>query len=60
MTQHDENGELHQKITDLDEQLLILTRTLDKMMAKMDAIEQATVEMRKLIQADIYKGLDTK
>jgi peptidoglycan hydrolase CwlO-like protein len=53
MTQKNDQGDLRQKIADLDEQLNSLTVILSKMMAKMDAIEEATSQMRDLIQKDI-------
>ena len=53
MTQKNDQGDLRQKIADLDEQLNSLTLILSKMMAKMDAIEEATSQMRDLIQKDI-------
>jgi K+/H+ antiporter YhaU regulatory subunit KhtT len=53
MTQKNDQGDLRQKIADLDEQLNGLTVILSKMMAKMDAIEEATSQMRDLIQKDI-------
>tara|TARA_R110000782_G_scaffold86709_2_gene168098 strand:+ start:285 stop:476 length:192 start_codon:yes stop_codon:yes gene_type:complete len=53
MTQKNDQGDLRQKIADLDEQLNSLTLILSNMMSKMDAIEEATTQMRDLIQKDI-------
>jgi hypothetical protein len=53
MTQKNDQGDLRQKIADLDEQLNSLTLILSSMMSKMDAIEEATAQMRDIIQKDI-------
>jgi hypothetical protein len=53
MTQKNDQGDLRQKIADLDEQLNSLTLILGSMMSKMDAIEEATAQMRDIIQKDI-------
>jgi cell division septum initiation protein DivIVA len=53
MTQKNDQDDLRQKIADLDEQLNGLTLILSSMMAKMDAIEEATAQMRDIIQKDI-------
>jgi hypothetical protein len=51
MTQNDD--ELRKKVIELDEQLNSLTLILSSMMSKMDAIEEATAQMRDIIQKDI-------
>jgi prefoldin subunit 5 len=52
MTQNNED-ELRKKITELDDQLNSLTEMLSRMMVKMESIEQATTQMRDIIQQDM-------
>jgi hypothetical protein len=51
MTQNDD--ELRKKVIELDSQLNSLAEMLDRMMIKMESIEQATTQMRDIFQQDL-------